>query len=51
MNITDALSAYDAEVRARPIARAGLAVEDDGQVIQLVGSFNFIGVSTPSHSA
>ena len=42
MNITDALSAYDAEVRARPIARAGLAVEDDGQVIQLVGSFNFV---------
>jgi GNAT superfamily N-acetyltransferase len=42
MEIADVLRAYDVEVRAAPIAHAGLTVEDDGQVKRLVGTFNFV---------
>jgi GNAT superfamily N-acetyltransferase len=42
MSVADFLRSYDAEVRAKPTARHGLTAEDDGFVVRLVGSFNFI---------
>ena len=42
MSVTDFLRSYDAEVRARPTVRSGLTLEDDGLVVRLVGSFNFV---------
>ena len=42
MNLADVLQAYEDEVRARPIARTGFCVEDDGSVIRLKGPFVFV---------
>jgi GNAT superfamily N-acetyltransferase len=42
MSVADFLRSYDAEVRARPTARSGIALEDDGRVVRLVGNFNFV---------
>jgi len=42
MSVTDFLRSYDAEVRAKPTVRSGQTAEDDGVVVRLVGSFNFV---------
>ena len=42
MDIPELLAFYDADVRARPGARPGLAVERVDGVVRLVGQFNFV---------
>ena len=42
MNLDETLALYDAEVRAKPVARSGLAVERTGGVVRLTGLFNFV---------
>jgi ribosomal protein S18 acetylase RimI-like enzyme len=42
MNLDETLALYDAEVRAKPVARPGLVVERTGGVVRLTGLFNFI---------
>ncbi len=42
MDIPQLLAFYDADVRARPGARPGLAVERVDGVVRLVGQFNFV---------
>ena len=42
MDRTQLLRAYDAEVRAKPIARPGFKVDDEDGIVRLVGPFVFV---------
>ena len=42
MNLPGILALYNAEVRARPIARAGFTIENEGGLVCLTGPFRFV---------